>query len=363
MVRVNGLEGVVVAETELSLVDGQQGRLLFRGYDAADLAVHRTFEEVAHLLWRGHLPTEAERVALERELREYRALPPEVDAVVRALPADRDMMSVLRTAVSALGVTRDWPPAVDDAIRLTAVLPTVIAARAARLAGEEPVAPNPDLGHTANYLYMLRRGQVPAEAEVRTLEAYLVITMEHGLNASTFAGRVVTSTQSDVVSAMTAALGAMKGPLHGGAPSEVMTMLEEIGSEDAAEAWLRAALERGERLMGFGHRVYKTQDPRARALRDVVARFTGADPHFALAVRVEQEALRLLAEYKPGRQLYTNVEYWAAAILRSVGLPKPLYTPTFCCSRMVGWTAHVLEQAAHNRLIRPQSEYVGPLTE
>jgi len=363
MPSTHGLEGVVVAKTELSLVDGQQGRLVYRGHTAATLATSRSFEEVAHLLWTGHLPDANELAAFGQRLRDYRQLPTEVVEVIRALPANRDMMSVLRTAVSAVGVDTDWPPAVDDAMRLTAMVPTILATRTAFLEGRDPVTPNLRLSHTANYLYMLRGGVAATEAEVRALEAYLTITMEHGMNASTFAGRVITSTQSDIVSAVTGSIGAMKGPLHGGAPSEVMTMLEDIGSEDKVEEWLRSALERGERLMGFGHRVYKTRDPRAIALRAVVERFTGEDPYFSLAVKVENEAIRLLAEYKPGRALYTNVEYWAAAIMRSVQLPKELYTPTFCCSRMVGWTANVLEQAENNRLIRPQSEYVGPVPE
>lgn len=360
MPSTQGLEGVVVAQTELSLVDGQQGRLVYRGHTAAQLATDRSFEEVAHLLWTGHLPDAAELATFKAEFCAYRELPLEVVDVIRVLPANRDMMSVLRTAISSVGLSQDWPPSVDDAMRLTAIVPTILATRTAFLAGHRPVTPNPLLSHTANYLYMLRGGVEATEAEIAALEAYLTITMEHGMNASTFAGRVITSTQSDIVSAVTGSIGAMKGPLHGGAPSEVMTMLEDIGSEEHVERWLRGALERGERLMGFGHRVYKTRDPRAIALRAVVERFTADDAYFSLAVKVENEAIRLLGEYKPGRELYTNVEYWAAAIMRSVQLPKALYTPTFCCSRMVGWTANVLEQAENNRLIRPQSEYVGP---
>jgi citrate synthase len=360
MAVISGLEGVIAAETELSLVDGEKGHLVYRGHSARDLARQRTFEEVAHLLWYGRLPDAAEARNIQDGLKAHRELPKYVQTIIDELPLEQDMMSVLRTAVSALGATSQWPPAPEDAMRFVGAIPTIIAHRYARVEGRNPVPPNPALSHVANYLYMLT-GELPPEDKVKALEAYLVITMEHGMNASTFAARVVTSTQSDMASALAAALGAMKGPLHGGAPSEVMDMLVEIGSPENAEPWLRAALERGERLMGFGHRVYKTRDPRAVALREVVEAMRSEDPMFDLSVHVEDTAIRLLQEYKPGRRLYTNVEYWAAAILRTVGIPKPLYTPTFSMSRSVGWTAHIMEQAANNRLIRPQSKYVGPM--
>ncbi len=362
MAQTTGLEGVVAAETDLSLVDGQKGHLVYRGHWAKDLARQRTFEEVAHLLWIGHLPNAEETRKISEGLKAHRELPKYVQTIIDEIPLEQDMMSVLRTAVSAMGATNNWPPTPEDAMRFAGAIPTIIAHRHARVEGRTPVPPNPDLSHVANYLYMLK-GELPSEDKVKALEAYLIITMEHGMNASTFAARVVTSTQSDMASALAAALGAMKGPLHGGAPSEVMDMLIEIGSPENAEPWLRAALERGERLMGFGHRVYKTRDPRAIALREVVETMRGEDPLFDLSVHVEDTAIRLLEEYKPGRRLYTNVEYWAAAILRTVDIPKPLYTPTFSMSRTVGWTAHIMEQAAINRLIRPQSVYVGPMPE
>ncbi|SFV00227.1 citrate synthase/methylcitrate synthase [Alicyclobacillus macrosporangiidus] len=360
MANTRGLEGVVAAETELSLVDGERGHLVFRGHWARELARSRSFEDVAHLLWTGRLPAPEEAAAWQAQMAAARTLPEHVYRVMDALPAGLDMMSVVRTAVSALGAAQDWPPSLADAIRFTAAVPTIIAYRHARNEGRSPVAPRPDLPHVANYLYMLT-GRHPAPDHVRALEAYLVITMEHGMNASTFTARVVTSTQSDMASALSAAIGAMKGPLHGGAPAGVMDMLEQIGTPERAESWIRSALARGERLMGFGHRVYKTTDPRALALRDVVTELAGEDPWFSLATQVEDVAIRLLEEHKPGRRLYTNVEYWAAAVLRAVGIPKPLYTATFTASRTVGWTAHILEQAAHNRLIRPQSVYVGPM--
>ncbi len=361
MVSVSGLEGIVAAETEIGLVDGESGRLVYRGCEAKELAGTHSFEQVAHLLWFGHLPGEVERENLAAELRRHREVPVEILRLIDQLPPGLDMMSVLRTAVSMMGVDGGWPPTVSQAIRFTAAIPTVIAHRHARMRGVAPTAANPALSHVANYLFMLGDGRLPSHEHLHALEAYLVLAMEHGMNASTFAARVVTSTQADMASALTAAIGAMKGPLHGGAPSEVMTMLEEIGTPERAEEWLRSELQAGRRLMGFGHRVYKTRDPRAMALRTVVAGLSESDPWFDLAVAVENRAVRLLAEHKPGRHLYANVEYWAAAILRTTGIPKPLYTPTFTVGRCVGWTAHVLEQAAHNRLIRPRAVYTGPM--
>ncbi|WP_018130525.1 citrate synthase/methylcitrate synthase [Effusibacillus pohliae] len=362
MITSVGLENVVVAETDLSLVDGQKGRLVYRGHWARDLAIRHTFEEVAHLLWYGHLPSADELAALREKLANERELPSHVKTILDSIPANVDMMSVLRTAVSALGnQEHGWPPTMQQVISLTAKLPTIIAYRYRRLQGKEPVAPRAELGHTANYLYMLK-GEEASAAQVRALDAYLILTQEHGLNASTFAGRVVASTRSDLISSVTAAIGALKGPLHGGAPSEVTEMLEQIGTKENAERWLRAALERGERLMGFGHRVYKTMDPRAVALSKVAASLAADDPWFDLATHVEQVALRLLEEYKPGRGLNTNVEFYAAAVMRSIGLEAELFTPTFAVSRTVGWCAHILE-AAQNRLIRPQSVYTGSMPE
>jgi len=357
------LEGIVVAKTELSLVDGQNGLLVYRNHWARDLAIHHTFEEVAHLLWYGHLPNDQELANLKKKLKENRELPSHVTEALDRIPADVDMMSVLRTGVSLLGESgHGWPPTIDQVISLTAKMPLIVAYRQARLEGREPLASNPDLDHTANYLYLLK-GEMPKPAHVRALDAYLILTQEHGMNASTFAARVVTSTQSDLISAITAAIGALKGPLHGGAPSEVTEMIEAIGSKENAEPWMRRKLENGERLMGFGHRVYKTVDPRATALRVVASELSGKDPWFDLATHVEQVGEKLLAEYKPGRKLHTNVEFFAAAVMRAVGLDDTIFTPTFAVSRVVGWSAHVLEQAKNNRIIRPQSEYTGIVPE
>ncbi|MFF0829641.1 citrate/2-methylcitrate synthase [Brevibacillus sp. NPDC003359] len=358
-----GLDGIAVAETDLSLVDGINGLLVYRGHWARDLAIHHTFEEVAHLLWFGHLPSEQELTGLKDKLKANRELPEHVKGILKLIPADVDMMSVLRTGVSALGSSsHGFPPTIDEVISLAAKMPTIVAYRFACLEGREPLAPNPELDHTANYLYMLK-GEKPKAAHVRALDAYLILTQEHGMNASTFSGRVVSSTESDLISSITAAIGSLKGPLHGGAPSEVTEMIEAIGTKENAEPWLRNKLESGGRLMGFGHRVYKTIDPRATALRVVASELSSNDPWFDLATHVEKVGLQLLEEYKPGRKLNTNVEFFAAAVMRAVGLDDNLFTPTFAVSRVVGWSAHVLEQAGKNRIIRPQSNYIGTMPE
>jgi citrate synthase len=362
MAKVTGLEGVVAAETDISMVDGEQGHLVYRGYWAKELAVSQSYEEVAFLLWNGRLPEQAELERLEERLAKQRNIPDYIRSILDLLPASAPMMGVLQTAVAALGETESaaWPPTQQQAERLTAILPTIIAYRFRKLAGLQAVEPDPKLSHSANYLYMLR-GHPPEESHIKALTAYLILGMEHGMNASTFAGRVVLSTQSDMSSAVCGAIGAMKGPLHGGAPFEVIAMLEEIRTKDRAEPWIRNVLENGGRLMGFGHRIYKTKDPRAEALRIVTLEMTGHDPSFDFAIHVENTAIRLLEEYKPGRRLYTNVEFYAAAILRSVQLPAELFTPTFTVGRIVGWTAHILEQANINRIFRPQSVYTGPM--
>ncbi|KIL41079.1 citrate synthase [Gordoniibacillus kamchatkensis] len=360
MAKVTGLEGVVAAETDIGLVDGERGHLIYRGYWAKDLAVNYSFEEAAHLLWYGSLPDGRELAALQTRLRESRKLPEQVRLLLDALPKTLPMMGVLQAVVASLATEEEavWPPKVSQAERLTALLIAIIAYRHRSLQGLAPIDPDPELDHAANYLYMLT-GERPNPDHAKALTAYLILGMEHGMNASTFSGRVTLSTQSDLFAAVSAAIGTMKGPLHGGAPSEVIAMLEEIGTKDRAEAWMRNVLENGGRLMGFGHRIYKTKDPRAEALRIVTERLTGGDPSFELALHVEETAIRLLAEYKPGRRLYTNVEFFAAAVMMAIKLPTELFTPTFTAARTVGWTAHMLEQAGINRIFRPQSTYTG----
>src|SRR5579863_5354375 len=358
--RKGGLEGIVAATTALSKVDGRAGRLIYRGYNIHDLARTTSFEEIAYLLWFGQLPDEAQLVDLRTQLAQQRTLPIAVAHVLSDLPHTSEPMDALRTATSAWGVgTISGKPTVEQAIALAARFPVFLAAFHRLRNGQEPLESRPDLGHAANYLYLLT-GKTPEQRHVQALDAYFVLLADHGMNASTFTARVVASTESDIVSAIVAAVGALKGPLHGGAPSKVLDMLQAIGTTEDAEPWLRNAITRGERLMGFGHRVYKTEDPRAEELREL-ARL--ADPQeFVLSRRVEELALTLLEEEKPGRRLYTNVEFYSAALLASVGLSGDLFTPTFAVSRVAGWTAHILEQIGNNRLIRPEADYTGPMS-
>lgn len=361
--KPEGLEGVVAAATALSHVFGEEGRLVYRGYDIHELAGHATFEEVAHLLWIGHLPNQAELADLNAQLEANRLLPAPVIEVLRALPRDASPMDALRTAVSALGplypdlYSIEHPATLDSAIALSARFPSILAAFHRIRQGLEPIPHKPGHLTAQSYLYQLF-GNEPEKRHWGPLETYLVLLADHGMNASTFTARVIASTQSDLCSALSGAVGALKGPLHGGAPSLVLDMLNEIGSADNVETWLTTALDRGDRLMGFGHRVYKAEDPRAEILRGLAE--TASDPDFfALSFRTEQRALEMLEERKPGRRLYTNVEFYSAAVLAAVGLPGDMFTPTFAVARSVGYSAHVLEQVAHNRLIRPQSEFVG----
>ncbi len=354
-----GLEGIVAATTAISKVEGEAGRLIYHGYNIHDLARTTTFEEVAHLLWFGHLPTQHELTDLKAKLVAQRILPAAGVEVLRSLPKTAEPMDALRTATSAWGAMEiKGKPSIEQAIAVTARFPLFLAAFQRLRNDLEPLESQAELDYAGNYLYLLT-GQTPKEEHVKGLNAYLVLLADHGMNASTFTARVVASTESDIVSSVVAALGALKGPLHGGAPSKVLDMLNEIGTVDNAEPWLRNAITQGGRLMGFGHRVYKTEDPRAEELREM-ARV--ADPQgFVLSRRVEELAIALLDELKPGRRLYTNVEFYSAALLNSVGLSGDLFTPTFAASRVAGWTAHILEQVQNNRLIRPEADYTGPM--
>jgi citrate synthase len=361
--KPEGLEGVVAASTALSHVFGEEGRLVYRGYDIHELAGKASFEEVAHLLWIGHLPDRRELADFNARLEANRLLPDYVLDIIRALPGDSSPMDMLRTAVSSIGpnmpelFSTDHPADLDAAIALSARFPSILAAFHRIRQGLEPIPHKAGHRTAQSYLYQLF-GEEPEERHWKPLETYLVLLADHGMNASTFTARVIASTQSDLCSALTGAIGALKGPLHGGAPSLVLDMLNQIGSAENVDAWLTAALDRGDRLMGFGHRVYKAEDPRAEILRGLAK--TASDHDFyELSLRTETRALELLNERKPGRRLYTNVEFYSAAVLAAVGLPGDMFTPTFAVSRSVGYSAHVLEQEAHNRLIRPQSEFVG----
>ena len=360
-----GLDGVVAAQTRLSHVDGQAGELIIGGYQLKELAA---FEAAAHLLWRGALPSGDELATLRKEIAELRALPEETMRVVRAA-ARTPPIDALRMACATLSLDLAHPddisPAADMAAAklLTARFPTVVAAHARLSAGKQPIAPRPDLPLSANFLYMVH-GKEPDPIAARAIDAYWVTVIDHGMNASTFAARVIASTRSDMVSAVTGAIGALKGPLHGGAPGPVLDMLKEIKSADRAEAWVRNELAAARRIMGFGHRVYKVRDPRADVLSKVADQLGSAALEnrnlFDLARAAEQTILKVLEEVKPGRNLRTNVEFYTALVLQALGLEPRSFVATFACGRVAGWCAHVTEHHDHNRLIRPRSLYTGP---
>ncbi len=354
-----GLKGIVAAETKISHIDGSKGELIYRGYNILDITKKYTFEETAYLLLYGDFPNKEQLNTFSQLLISNRALPKHLETLLLSLPKDMEMMSVIRTAISALGTSDyQWKPTINQAIAVIALTPTIIAFRKSQLEGKPFKGSREDLSHVENYLYMLT-GEVPSQAHRNALETYMILTMEHGMNASTFSARVTASTESDLASAITTAIGTMKGPLHGGAPSEVIDLLNEIYAARDAEFVIRNKLAHGEKLMGFGHRVYRTLDPRAMALKSKLQDFIGEDHWLDLSIHVEKTALKLLEEYKPGRSLYTNVEFYAAAIMKAINMEPELFTPTFTASRTVGWSAHVLEQAENNVIFRPESKYIG----
>jgi 2-methylcitrate synthase len=362
-----GLEGVVVGQSKLSDINGEVGELIYAGYDIDDLARNTTFEEVCYLLWNGELPTREQLSAFRDELHAHSQLSGEMLAILRTLPTDADPMAALRTAVSALGM---FDPDADDisdpevrrkALLLTAVTPTLVAAYDRLRKGKEPLQPKAGNSIAANFLYMLN-GEDANETRCRTMDVALVLHAEHAMNASTFAARVTAGTLSDVYSAITSAIGTLKGPSHGGANVEVMNMLREIdeSGEDPA-AWVHNALESGKKVMGFGHRVYKATDPRATVLRELAdkimaeageTRWLDLSDKIRAAMAGEME--------KRGKKIYPNVDFFSASVYTTLGIPMDLFTAVFAIARMPGWTAHLLEQYADNRLIRPGSEYIGP---
>ena len=353
----------MAASTRLSHVDGEAGQLTLAGYAVEDLAPLAGFEEVAYLFVKGRLPEPQERDAFMQDLAGRRALPGAAMEVLReAAGRKAPTMDALRMAGSILGLGGEANP-LDDAMTAIASFPTIVGVYWRLLNREAPVPIRADLTHAAHYLHQLS-GSEPSAERARALETYLNTVSDHGFNASTFAARVIVSTRSDVISAITGAVGALKGPLHGGAPGPALNMVFEIGSPDRAEPVIRAKLDRGERLMGFGHRVYRVRDPRADVLAQAAERFysRGGDRSlYDLARSVETTALRLLRERKPDRRLDTNVEFYTALLLHGLGLPTELFTPTFAIGRVLGWAAHCLEQLREGRLIRPQSAYIGPV--
>ena len=356
---IAGLDGVVAARTRLSHPDGEAGELVIAGFRVDDLAPSATFEELAYLLWNGALPNAAQLKAFAGTLAAKRSLHPAVLAVLRAAAADRvPPMDALRMGAGALG------PKDADREGLFARLPVIAVAYWNILHGREPVAPRADLGHSANYLWMLT-GELPRPEAVRGMDTYLNTVSDHGLNASTFAARVIISTRSDLASAVVGAIGALKGPLHGGAPGPALDMVFEIGTIDRADAILADKVAKGERFMGFGHRIYRTRDPRADVLGAAAERMLAVNGDekgralHALARGVEKKILALLAARYPDRRLDTNVEFYTALLLHGLGLHVDMFSPTFAVGRAAGWIAHCAEQLAEGKLLRPQSEFIG----
>lgn len=354
-----GLEGVVAAETAVSEVDGANGRLIYRGgYLIEDLVPVTSYEEVAYLLWHGDLPNQADLDALRQQMSKSRKLNEAARGSLLAMDPATDPMDVLRTVVSAQGAAKSLTkPTLDEAIRLTAVFPTIVAATHRRSLGKEMVEPREDLSHAANLLYMME-GKEPAADRTTWVEVYLVLLADHGLNASTFAARVVASTGSDLTSSVVGAIAALKGPAHGGATLAARNMLDKIGSAENAERWLTEAHRNHVRFSGFGHRVYRTYDPRAKILREL-AKTANPELH-RTAARTEELALKILADAHPERPNATNVDFWASVVLTGAGIRKELFTCLFATSRVAGWTAHVLEALGDLRIIRPASRWIGP---
>ncbi|MEU3859377.1 citrate synthase/methylcitrate synthase [Streptomyces sp. NPDC028722] len=363
-----GLAGVVVTETEIGDVRGREGFYHYRQYSAVDLARTRGFEDVWHLLVHGALPDAERGAAFAAQTAALRRLPEEVSAVLPAIAEAGRVsgpLAGLRTALSLLGATRGFRPVYDidadrrrtDTLAVCAAAPTLLAALYRLGQGLDPVEPRTDLSHAANYLYMLT-GSEPEPRRARAIEQYLISTIDHGFNASTFTARVIASTGADVAACLTGAVGALSGPLHGGAPSRALDTLDAIGTPGRIDSWIRQRVLAGDRIMGFGHAVYRTEDPRSRMLREIALGFGG--PRVDFAVEVERRVEAILAELKPGRELHTNVEFYAGVVMELCGLPREMFTPTFAAGRVVGWSANVLEQAADSKIIRPAARYVGP---
>ncbi|MGW0710435.1 citrate synthase/methylcitrate synthase [Streptomyces sp. NPDC002643] len=363
-----GLAGVVVTDTSLGDVRGREGFYHYRQYSAVELARTRDFEDVWHLMVHGELPDAARRAAFDAQVRPLRSLPDEVRAALPAIAAASTRsgpLSGLRTALSLFGAAKGFRPVYDldadrrraDALAASAVVPTVLTALYRLGRGLDPVNPRDDLPYAANYLYMLT-GSEPNPQHARAIEQYLVSTIDHGFNASTFTARVITSTGADVAACLVGAVGALSGPLHGGAPSRALDTLDAIGTPDRIDPWIRDRVLAGDRIMGFGHPVYRTEDPRSRMLRDIAQRFGG--PRVDFAVEVERQVEAILAELKPGRELHTNVEFYAGVVMELCGIPREMFTPTFAAARVIGWSANILEQAEDPKIIRPAARYVGP---
>jgi citrate synthase len=361
-----GLKGVVVAETEVGDVRGREGFYHYRQYSAIDLATTRPIEDVWRLMIDGALPvTTFEREEFAVEVNALRTLPPTVLKVLPLLADASGPLGGLRTALSLVGAHDRMQPVLDlstaerraNVLRLAAVTPVILCALHRLSRGTDPIEPRPDFSYAQNYLWMMT-GEVAPPERVRAIEQYLISTIDHGFNASTFTARVITSTGADCAAAVVGAIGSLSGPLHGGAPSRALELLDEIKTPDRIDAVVRPKIENGERIMGFGHPVYRTDDPRSLMLRDIALGLGG--PLAELGVRVERRIVELLAELKPGRELFANVEFFAGVVMATCELPPEMFTPTFASSRVIGWSANILEQAADAKIIRPSARYVGP---
>lgn len=363
-----GLDGVIVDESRLSLVNGTEGKLIYAGYKIEDLAAHALYEEVVFLLWEGRLPNATELESLRKEIAESAAVPPQVLEHLKQYPKDADPMAVLRTAVSMLALydpdSEKYTPDANrrKAVRLNGQVATLAAAWPRIRKGKEPIAPRTDLTVAANFLYMLEDAE-PEQADVDAINTFMVLLTEHGMNASTFSARVTLSTGSDMHSAIVSAIGTLKGPAHGGANTEAMKMFMEIGEPSNVETWFNDNIKSGKRrIMGIGHRVYKALDPRAAVLRDraeEISRHGRTSKWFEIADQLSNLARQ--DEYFIERNLYANVDYFSAIVLYTLDIEVDMFTPLFAMSRMAGWTAHIMEQAANNRLVRPDVLYIGPM--
>ncbi len=361
-----GLAKVIVTDTELGDVRGDEGFYHYREFSAVDVAEHASFEQAWHLLVHGRFADDDELAAFTAQIGRLRVMPDELAELLPSICAtSRDPLQVLRTALSAWGGIASLRPLYDSseeekqaaALAAVAITPTILAASHRIHRGLAPVPADPSLGHAADYLRMVT-GEVPAARDRRAVEQYLVSTMDHGFNASTFTARVIASTGADLAACLVGAIGSFSGPKHGGAPSRALEALDEIGTLDRAEGWVRDRITTGDRIMGFGHAVYRTRDPRSEMLKRIAAQYS--DPLVDFAVGVEDAIERSLAELKPGRELHANVEFYAGVVMKLAGLDPSMFTPTFCVARVVGWVANILEQSRDPKIIRPAARYIGP---
>jgi citrate synthase len=354
--QAKGLEDVVAGQSSICFIDGQEGRLLYRGYDIEDLAERSSYEETTYLLWHGHLPTSTELQSFTGDLVSKRVVPTDVLSILSSLPRNVDAMDALRVSVAALGVYDDpMYTQLEKALSVAAKMGTIVAAIHRHKHDQELIAPREDLGYAANLLYMVT-GEAPSEQASKLMDVLLILHADHELNASTFTARIIASTLSDVYSAVTGAVGALKGPLHGGANEKVIEMTLEIGTPENAESYVDALLARRQKITGFGHRVYKTMDPRARILKGMAQKFIRSEKEKKVFQILEKTEEMMLT----WKNLYPNVDLYSGLVLNHVGIPSYLFTPVFAVGRAPGWLAHILEQYSDNRIIRPRADYIGP---